>query len=113
MENKELRRVINCSTLNFYSILSDTVKSTQLNLVYHVQSALEDSVKDHGNFSGDMDAQLVHNGCHGAEDLRLPGSWNIPLVVYEHSFQQGRHKVLCHLNQRNSSNYDGCFTPSY
>lgn len=73
---------------------------TRTHLVDHVQSALKDSVKDLGDFSCDMDSQLVDNGCHGAEDLRLSCSRDVPLVVDEHGLQQGGHKVLSHLGPK-------------
>lgn len=66
-------------------------------LIDHTQRALKHGVKDLGDFSCDVDAQLVYDGCHGAEDLRLPGSRDVPLVVDEHRLQQGGHKVLRHL----------------
>lgn len=73
---------------------------TQTDLVDHVQSALKDGIKDLGDFSRDVDSQLVDDGCHGAEDLGLPGSRDVPLVVDEHRLQQGGHKVLSHLEHR-------------
>lgn len=73
---------------------------TQTDLVNHVQSALKDGIKDLGDFSRDVDSQLVDDGCHGAEDLGLPGSRDVPLVVDEHRLQQGGHKVLSHLEHR-------------
>lgn len=73
---------------------------TQTDLVDHVQSALKDSIKDLGDFSRDVDSQLVDDGCHGAENLGLPGSRDVPLVVDQHRLQQGGHKVLCYLDHR-------------
>ena len=70
---------------------------TQTHLVDHIQSALEDGVEDLGDFSSDVNSQLVDNCRHGAEDLRLPGSRDVPLVVNEHGLQQGGHKVLRNL----------------
>lgn len=72
----------------------------QTDLVDHVQSALKDGIKDLGDFSRDVDSQLVDDGCHGAEDFGLPGSWDVPLVVDEHRLQQGGHEVLSHLEHR-------------
>lgn len=72
----------------------------QTDLVDHVQSALKDGIKDLGDFSRDVDSQLVDDGCHGAEDFGLPGSRDVPLVVDEHRLQQGGHEVLSHLEHR-------------
>lgn len=76
---------------------------TPTNLVDHVQSALEDCVKDLGDFSGDVGSQLIDDGCHGAEDLGLSGCWDVSLVVDEHGLQQGRNKVLCHLEPQSNT----------
>ena len=70
----------------------------QTDLVDHVQSALKDGIKDLGDFSRDVDSQLVDDGCHGAEDFGLPGSRDVPLD--EHRLQQGGHEVLSHLEHR-------------
>lgn len=71
---------------------------TRTYLVDHVQRALEDGVEDLGDFSRDVDAQLVDDGRHGAEDLGLPRGRHVPLVVDEDGLQQGGHKVLPHLD---------------
>lgn len=72
-------------------------------LVDHVQSTLEDSIKDLGDLSGDVDSQLVNNGCHGAEHLGFTSGRDVPLVINEHGLQQGGHEVLCHLEHRMST----------
>lgn len=84
---------------------------TQTHLVDHVQSALKDSVKDLGDFSRDVDSQLVDNRRHGAEDLGLSGGRDVPLVVDEHRLQQGGHKVLSHLDHRTYQYIDRSIIP--
>lgn len=74
--------------------------TTVPHLVDHVQGALEDSVKDLGYLTGDVSPQLVDNGCHGTEDLRLTGSGNIALVVNEDGVQQWWNKVLPYLEKQ-------------
>ena len=69
-------------------------------LVDHVQGALEDGIKDLRYLTGDVSPQLVDNGCHGAEDLRLTGSGNIALVVNEDGVQQRWNKVLPYLEKQ-------------
>lgn len=77
---------------------------THTHLVDHVQSALKDGVKDLGDFSRDVDSQLVDNGCHGAEDLGLTGSGDIALVVDEDGVQQRWNKVLPYLEEQRGVN---------
>lgn len=72
-------------------------------LVDHTQRALKHSIKDLGDFACDVHSQLVYDGCHGAENLRFPGSWDVSLVVDQHGLQQGGDKVLPHLGPENMS----------
>lgn len=74
-----------------------SIKKTVTHLIDHTQCALKHSIKDLWDFSCDVDPKFVYDGCHGAEDLRLSCSWDVSLVVDEHSLQQGRHKVVSNL----------------
>lgn len=69
-------------------------------LVDHVEGALEDGVKDLGNLAGDVPAQFVDNGRHGAKDLGLAGGGNVTLIVDEDSVQQWGDKVLSNLGEK-------------
>lgn len=50
-----------------------------------------------------MRPQLVDDGRHGAEDLGLPGSGDIALIVDEDGVEQGRDKVLSDLVKQDGS----------
>lgn len=75
------------------------MSSVRSYLVDHVQGALEDGVKDLGYLTSDVPPQLVHNGRHGAEDLRLTGGGDVALVVNEHGVQQRGNKVFSDLEK--------------
>lgn len=51
------------------------------NLVDHIEGTLEHSIKDLRYLTGDVAPQLVDDGCHSAENLRLTGSRDVALVV--------------------------------
>lgn len=71
--------------------------SKQPYLVDHVQGALEDSIKDLGDLTGNVSSQLVDDSGHSAEDLGLTCSRDIALVVNEDGVQQWWNKVLTNL----------------
>lgn len=111
LKRREVKHLAVSVSFSIYAVNKKTPPRPQISdiicvhthLVDHIQSALEDGIKDLGDLSGDVDSQLVDNGCHGAEHLRFTSGRDVPLVVDEYGLQQGGHKVLCHLEDRTST----------
>lgn len=82
------------------------------NLVDHVKGALKHSIEDLWNLGCYMTAELVDDGCHGAEHLWFPGGWNVPLVVNENCLQQRWNKVLSHLRTQSNGQDSNTLLPN-
>lgn len=65
--------------------------------VDHVESTLKHSIKDLRDLTSDVSPQLVDNGRHGAEDLRLSGGGDVALVVNQDRIEKRWHEVLPYL----------------
>lgn len=72
-------------------------------LIDHVQCAFKDSIKDLRYFSSNVPSQLVYDNGHCTKYFWLPGSWNVPLVIYKNCVQQRWNKVFSYLEGKNSN----------